>query len=193
MAHQGDAADRLSPKDVGMTTTMLSAASPAGDTERPVPRWANAMARAIPLVGLPASLWRLPFGFGFTMGTVQEQTYNWWVIAPYVFTLSAVSECLALLSFGLVRGWGEVVPGRVPVIGGRRIPPAVAIVPAALGGLVLTGVLVQWSLGVLGVVHGMQYTNNSWRLLGVCCQSLLLLWGPLLLAVTYAYWARRCR
>ncbi|MFF2149438.1 hypothetical protein [Kitasatospora sp. NPDC058190] len=180
------------------TTTMpsaapSSAAPPSGGTERPVPRWATVVARAIPLVGLPACLWRLPFAFGFTMGTVQEKTYSWWVIAPYVLTLSTVSECLALLSIGLVRGWGEVVPGWVPVIGGRRVAPAAAIVPAALGGLVLTGVLVDWSLGILGIIPGLQYTNDSWRVLAVCCQALMVLWGPLLLAVTYAYWVRRCR
>ncbi|TQF01512.1 hypothetical protein E6W39_03705 [Kitasatospora acidiphila] len=124
---------------------------------------------------------------------MQDKTYNWWEIAPYAFTLSTVSECLALLSIGLVRGWGEVVPGWVPVIGGRRVPLAAAIVPATLGGLVLTGVLVEWSLGILGVIPGLHYTDGWWRVLAVCCRSLLVQWGRLLLAVTYAYWARRCR
>ncbi|MGW3041047.1 hypothetical protein ACWC9T_13640 [Kitasatospora sp. NPDC001159] len=79
------------------------------------------------------------------------------------------------------------------MIGGRRVAPAAAIVPAALGGLVLTGVLVEWSLGILGIIPGLHYPNDSWRVLAVCCQALMVLWGPLLLAVTYAYWVRRCR
>ncbi|MCF2434810.1 hypothetical protein LV779_08895 [Streptomyces thinghirensis] len=33
-----------------------------------------------------------------------------------------MSEALALLTLGLVRPWGEVVPRRVPLLGGRPVP-----------------------------------------------------------------------
>ncbi|QKW22380.1 hypothetical protein HUT16_27805 [Kitasatospora sp. NA04385] len=150
-------------------------------------------ARAIPWVGLPGYLWRLPFAFGFTMGTVQHESFDWRVSMPYVLTLSTVSECLALLCVGLVRGWGEVLPHRLPLIGGRRIPPLAAVVPAALCGLVLTWLLVGWVLAVFGLGTNLQYTGTGWQVLGESCQGVMVLWGPMLLAVTYAYWVRRRR
>ncbi|MFI1680909.1 hypothetical protein [Streptomyces sp. NPDC020607] len=40
---------------------------------------------------------------------------------------------------GLVREWGEVVPAWVPVLGGRRVRPLAAVVPALLGAAALFG------------------------------------------------------
>ncbi|MFD7733826.1 hypothetical protein ACFV6F_26035 [Kitasatospora phosalacinea] len=175
-----------------METNPLPAARPAA-TERPVPRWAGVAARAIPWVGLPLCLWRLPFAFGCTMGTVQDGTYAWWVTAPYVLALGALTECLALLCLGLVRGWGERVPARVPRIGGRRIPPAAVTAPAAAVGAGLLVLLVGWVRALLGHAENLTYTGTGWQVLGESCQALMLLWGPLLLAVTHAYWRRRRR
>ncbi|KAA2264305.1 hypothetical protein F0L68_07745 [Solihabitans fulvus] len=165
-------------------------------TERPVPRWAVVTARAIPFVVLPQSLWRLPFAFGFTMGMVEPNAPAMPEWAPYyVFGLSLLSEGLALLSFGLVRGWGEVVPAWLPLIGGKRVPPFAAIVPAAVGGLALT---VLWGgqlparFHLLGLSR-VGFANGWWDALATVCSSPLTLWGPMLLAVTFAYYQRRCR
>ncbi|WP_329561223.1 hypothetical protein [Kitasatospora sp. NBC_01266] len=51
-----------------------------GDSERPVPRWVLRLARALPVVVLPHCLWRLPFAFDFTMGTVDPSApaFPWW-------------------------------------------------------------------------------------------------------------------
>ncbi|MFB9684810.1 hypothetical protein [Amycolatopsis plumensis] len=51
----------------------------------------------------------------------------------------------------------------MPLLGGRRVAPYAAIVPAAAGALL------------------------------VACYVPVLLWAPLLGAVTWAYWRRRCR
>ncbi|MFD0383590.1 hypothetical protein ACFQ2B_18170 [Streptomyces stramineus] len=95
-----------------MTNTAISrpAVTPSG-TERPVPRWAERAARALPLLGLPVCLWRLPIGFGFGMGLDQSGvTQGLWVTVPYVFTLSLLSEAFALLCLGLVRGGARSCP-----------------------------------------------------------------------------------
>ncbi|MGW6982239.1 hypothetical protein ACWGE1_22845 [Streptomyces sp. NPDC054932] len=165
-------------------------------TERPVPRWALITARAVPLVLLPHCLWRLPFAFDFDMGLIDPNAPAWvWWAVPYVFGLSVLSEALAFLSLGLVRGWGEVVPARLPVIGGKRIPPIAAIVPAALGGLVLTALwgsmLLAW-LDVAGV-HALGYSSGWWEALATVCIAPSMLWGPMVLALTYGYYVRRCR
>jgi hypothetical protein len=57
----------------------------------------------------------------------------------------------------------------------------------------MTGVLVDFSPGLLGVIPTLRYTTPAWHILALSCQTPTLLWGPLLLAVTYSYWARRCR
>ncbi|KUL37505.1 hypothetical protein ADL22_21345 [Streptomyces sp. NRRL F-4489] len=170
---------------------------PATDTERPVPRWATNTARAIPLLLLPWCLWRLPFAFGFRMGAVDPQAPGlpWWA-AFYVFGLSVASEGLALLSLILVRGWGETVPARLPVIGGRRIPPLAVIIPATAGGLLLTAAM--WGTAALGWFHiadfhNVGYANPWWEALATACIAPGMLWGPLVLALTYAYYARRRR
>ncbi|WP_250289503.1 hypothetical protein [Streptomyces atroolivaceus] len=170
-------------------------ATTAHGTELPVPRWASLIAHAIPLLLLPQCLWRLPFAFGFEMGLDVEgdMPSSLWVSVPYVFGLSLITEALALLSFGLVRGWGEVVPAWLPFLGGKRVAPSAAIIPAALGGL---GVIAFWApglLGWLGVGGSAEFSSSGWESLAHLCIAPGTLWGPLLLALTYAYYTRRCR
>ncbi|WP_018347459.1 hypothetical protein [Longispora albida] len=166
----------------------------AAVTARPVPVWANRVAHAIPLILLPHCLWRLPFAWGFEMGMIgDEQAMPWW--APvYVVALSVVSEALALLSFGLVRVWGEVVPGWVPLLGGRRIPPYVAVVPAVLGSLAAIALWGQEVLAWFGFAEGLAgFENIWWQVLAQVCITPGILWGPLVLALTVAYVIRRRR
>ncbi|WP_051854429.1 hypothetical protein [Streptomyces sp. NRRL B-1347] len=162
-------------------------------TAVPVPRWAERVAHLIPLVLLPQCVWRLPFAFGFDMGSGTGSIGSLWISVPYVFTLSLLTEALALLSFGLVRGWGEVAPAWVPVVGGRRLHPAVALVPATLGGLGATVLFGPFTLGALGV-PGFAFTgfdNGAWELLFRICVLPVGLWGPLVLALTVHYAVRR--
>ncbi|MFF1906479.1 hypothetical protein [Kitasatospora sp. NPDC058218] len=177
-----------------MRIRTLHPSPPVGDTARPVPRWAIRCARLVPLLVLPSCLWRLPFAFDYEMGQVYavHQPWHWWVIL-YVFGLSLLSEGLAYLSFGLVARWGEVAPSWLPLVGGRRIPPFAAIVPATLGGLAL---VVLWDPLPLALLHIggvplVEYSSGWWKALAAAATLPLTLWGPLLLAVTYAYYLRR--
>ncbi|PCG81883.1 hypothetical protein CIB93_32945 [Streptomyces sp. WZ.A104] len=158
-------------------------------TERSVPTWAERVAHAIPLVVLPVGIWRLPIGFGYGMGG--EPMPSAWFNAPYVIGLTVLTEILALLSFGLVRRWGEVVPHWVPRMGGRRVPPAAAIVPAALGGLLITALGVHWLYEAATVGREAWPYDEGWDVLAMTMSGLMNLWGPLLLALTYAYYRRR--
>ncbi|MGW0660990.1 hypothetical protein [Streptodolium elevatio] len=164
---------------------------PMRGTERPVPRWAEGVAHLIPLVLLPQCLWRLPFAFGFEMGSAEEGGMPaLWISIPYVFALSIITEALALLSFGLVRDWGETAPRWLPFVGGKRIRPGAAIAAATLGAL---GVMAFWSPFVFawfGIGENADYTNAGWQVLAYACITPGLLWGPMLLALTCAYWVR---
>ncbi|MFF2718629.1 hypothetical protein [Streptomyces sp. NPDC058011] len=154
-----------------------------------VPAWAERIAHAIPLVVLPVGIWRLPIGFGYGMGG--EPMPPAWYNAPYVIGLTIFTECLALLSFGLVRRWGEAVPNWVPKLGGRRIPPAAAIVPATAGGLFFTVLGIYWLHEAATVGTAAWPYDEGWDVVAMVTSGLMNLWGPLLLVLTYAYYRRR--
>ncbi|MEU7554937.1 hypothetical protein AB0B01_21780 [Streptomyces sp. NPDC044571] len=168
-----------------MTTTQLNG------TSTTAPRWAVRAAHLTALLTLPSGLWRVLLAAGCLAGYT-EAGYTaagipgWGRV--YVLALSVGSEVLALLTLGLVRPWGEVLPARLPLVGGRRLPPrgvtAAAGAVALVLALVWTPFVLWWSLPhpdttALGAtVAGFLYLP-------------LVLWGPLLAAVTCAYHRRR--
>lgn len=160
------------------------------------PRWAVVAAWATVLAVLPSAVWRTAVGLGIPLGWSAEQLQRqqipgWGTV--YVLALSAGSLLAASLTLGLVRGWGERVPDRIPVVGGRRVPAAVAVVAATAGAVTVLVVCAS------GVRHWDRVSGFADRpgsvgaLLMVACYLPALLWGPLLLAVTGAYWRRRLR
>jgi hypothetical protein len=127
------------------------------------------------------------------MGTVDERGRPVHVHGgqiAYVVGLSVFSELLALTAFGLVRPWGELVPRWIPWLGGRRVAPFAAIVPATLGGLALIAI---WSYAFRDVFGAsfIHFANDGWAALMISCYAPLNLWGPLLLLLTWSYWRRR--
>ncbi|MFC0005719.1 hypothetical protein [Micromonospora siamensis] len=174
---------------------MTTISIPSG-TARPVPRWAEWAARAVPWLVLPSGLWRIALGLGVPMGFTGElaRLYHapgW--ITPYVIALTALAEAAALLTLGLVRPWGEVLPRWVPRWGGRRVPVGLAVTVAALGVLALTVLAVP----TVAVWNGPENMGDPDAPQGVAgalmtaCYAPQLAWPPLLAAVTYAYWRRR--
>ncbi|AUY54256.1 hypothetical protein EH183_16010 [Streptomyces sp. CB01881] len=153
-------------------------------------------AKATVWTTVPSGLWRIVFGLGipvgFSGGTAElAARYNpgWGTV--YVVVLSALAESLAFLTVGLVRPWGEVVPGWIPLIGGRRVHPLAAIVPAVLGSVILT------RLGMAALFGGWSSSMSDPEaphgfagLVMTLCYLPLVAWGPLLALVTFAY-ARR--
>jgi hypothetical protein len=172
-----------------------------------VPRWARVAALAIPLTVLPSSVWRIavctfhaPIVRGDLVSVATASGRPGVPLWLYVILLSIGSELLAFTAVGLVSTWGEVVPRWIPVLRGRRVPPLSAVIPAALGSAVLT-LLWTWtavtmSLGLRldgrpqGQLSPVAFTD--WQgLVAVAAYAPLLLWGPLLAAVTVSYWRRR--
>ncbi|MFC9258054.1 hypothetical protein [Amycolatopsis thailandensis] len=177
---------------------ILHAPPAVGDTERPVPRWAMRLAYALPWLLLPSCLWRLPFAVHFEMGQIHDRGMpDYWLSIPYVLTLSALSEVIAILTIGLVRGWGEVVPRWIPFLGGKPVRPLAAVVPAVAGGLILTALFSSIPLGggrhltVFGAREGVGYLSEGWEILALICISPLALWGPITIVLGVAYHLRR--
>ncbi|WP_199486788.1 hypothetical protein [Actinomadura logoneensis] len=178
---------------------VVHTAPATSDTARPVPRWILRLAYALPVILLPSCLWRLPFALHFDMGQRHDGPGmpGYWISIPYVVGLSVVSELIAFLCIGLVRGWGEVTPGWLPLIGGRRVRPLAAVVPAVLGGLILTLLFTSVPLGggqaltFSGVVDVQPYDNGWWKALAAVCTGPVELWGPIVLVLAIAYYVRR--
>ena len=99
--------------------------------------------------------------------------------------LASVAICGAILTIGLVRPWGEVFPRWIPHLRGRRVPPALAIVPASF-----VAVLV-FAAG-LGIVRDV--VREGLRVVDWLAHAPGLLWpfwGLGLGAATLAYHYRR--
>ncbi|MET9022628.1 hypothetical protein ABZV93_21870 [Actinopolymorpha sp. NPDC004070] len=172
------------------------------DGRRP-PRWAVRTAHLITVILLPSGLWRVAVALGLSMGISNAAGVDaslgfvpgWQAVA--ILGLTALSEGVGLLSLGLVRPWGEVFPRWMPLIGGRRVPPLGATVLAATGAVALTAI---WTFATVNFFvltvfgppgKGFAFVNGWWEALLIACYLPLLLWGPLLFALTWAYYRRR--
>ncbi len=156
----------------------------------PVPRWARIAAHAVPFTILPSGLWRMGVMLAIPgFGTAEARNHGAG-LDLYLVLLFVISEALGLLTLGLVQPWGEAVPRWIPLLGGRRIRPLAAVVPAALGALASTGVVYYFFLSILFGGFPAGHTTPEEVILTVCYLPLLA-WGPLLGSVTYAYYRRR--
>ncbi|MGW3182805.1 hypothetical protein ACWDD9_26360 [Kitasatospora sp. NPDC001119] len=165
----------------------------------PAPRWARLAARAAVLSTIPSGLWRIAFGFGVPVGFSGATAAAYGAHQPgwgtvYCVALSALAEALAFLTLGLVRPWGLVAPRWIPLIGGRRVRPLAAIVPALLGSAVLTYVGTAALLG--GWAHNLAEPDSPHGFASVVMTLAylpLVVWGPLLGAVALDYARRTLR
>lgn len=171
-----------------------------------VPRWARVAAATVTASVMPASIWRIGYEIQATITGHAEagrgQVPVWLPMLAYVIILSIASEALAFTAYGLIAPWGEVFPRWIPGLRGRRVPTPAAVVPAALGACVLTAL---WTAAAIQAarerdLRGRPMTPDnvlyphSWQgILTIVCYAPLLLWGPLLGALTIAYWKRRTR
>ncbi|NGO75138.1 hypothetical protein G6045_05495 [Streptomyces sp. YC504] len=186
-------------------TGRLRAAFKRAHTPVPgVPRWARIAAYAIPFTVLPSGVWRIMtvvFHIGDEATHGVGQLPSWLPGPVYIVALSIFSELIAFTAVGLVAAWGEVLPRWIPLLGGRRVPPLAAVVPAALGAVVLT---VMWTAAFATELAGVTLQGeqlpgdhptkalHGWELAFFHLTYVpLLLWGPLLAAVCFAYHRRR--
>lgn len=159
-------------------------------THAPPPVWARRAAHLVVLTALPSGLWRIALAMGFPAGHT-EQGYIDRVGstsgALYVVALSVLAEGIALLTLGLVRPWGEVVPRWMPLLGGRSVHPLAVVIPASVGVAILfiiwTPFLFWWMIPD-DTMTAMGHTVVGFLYLP------LVAWAPLLAAVTFNYHQR---
>lgn len=181
------------PREAGATGDGARSATVSHVPARPPPPWARWSAWLAVLTTVPSGLWRMAMAVGIPVGASEEirrQHYGfpgWGTV--YVFGLTLGLVGLALLTLGLVQRWGEVVPRWIPVVGARRVPPLATVIPAGAGALALT-VLWLGAMSNVGTIWDIYGLEGAERVLMVACYAPLLLWGPLLAAVTVSYHRR---
>jgi hypothetical protein len=158
------------------------------------PRWAVVVAWATVACVVPSSVWRSAAGLGADLGMSDE----WRALQQipgsgtvYVLALSVLSIVFASLTLGLVYPWGERVPARVPVVGGRRYPTWLVAGLAAAGVVPLVAIVVL-SAANWGVLIGAAGEPPAgWRMLVTACYLPAAAWPALVTSVTVAYVRRR--
>jgi hypothetical protein len=156
-------------------------------------RWATYVAVIIPvLYAVTRWAWALGFPLGISEEFFREgqEVGLWWAGAA----LATLAVGGAILTLGLVQRWGEVFPRWIPLLGGKRVPIALAVVPASLVAVLVTTaglMFVRLTLtGRLGAILGAGVLSaQNWAALAP--ELLWPLWGGALGAATLAYYYRR--
>jgi hypothetical protein len=146
------------------------------------------------------ALTRYAWALGFPLGMNEElfrrgqESGNWIGGALFLGNFILVG---AFLMLGLVQRWGEVFPRWMVGLAGRRVPIALAVVPASLASVLLI-------VGGIGIWYGLaQMVANSaasgaegigliWEItFGVGPTLLFPVWGLALAVATLGYYYRR--
>ncbi|MGH2616463.1 MAG: hypothetical protein ACRDJC_14565 [Thermomicrobiales bacterium] len=153
------------------------------------PRWGRWATYAAVLLPLPYAATRLAWAVGIPLGISDEflATLQAEGATTAEVSLGGMALAGALLTLGLVQRWGEVFPGWLPVVGGKRVPPMLAILPATLVSVVL--IIGGLSLYRGWLSSGLPVEEDGW---GAGMPTLAFLpWGIALGLATYAYAERR--
>ncbi len=159
------------------------------------PRWVRVAAWATPLCVLPSSLWRI-----YAITEIPPGCPDGAGTHAYVVGLSTVAFLAAFATVGLASPWGRRIPPRVPVLGGRPIPPRTVLAIAGTG-IALLALIYLYAF--LNPVFGWrepnddvpgcpppEETDGAW--LAYLAYAPILAWLPLLVVVT-ADFHRRTR
>jgi hypothetical protein len=162
-------------------------------------RWGRIAVYVAMVVPVFYALTRYAWALGFPLGMSEEelrrgQERGTWTAGLFLASFGLVG---AVLMLGLVQRWGEVFPRWMIGLAGRRIPIALAVVPAALvsvllmvGGIAIWSGLDQMVAGlVAGGAEGIGLLGEM--LFQVGPTLLFPVWGGALAVATLGYYYRR--
>jgi hypothetical protein len=139
--------------------------------------------------------WVLGIPLGMTEAYLRSgQERGIWVSGLFLATFGLVGAGLML---GLAQRWGEVFPRWMIGLAGRRVPVALAVVPAALASvlLVVGGIGIWSNLGQMTAnlaSTGVEGADIFWDIFFQVGPTLLFpLWGAALEVATLGYYYRR--
>ena len=144
-------------------------------------------------------LTRYAWALGIPLGLSEEQFRRGQEMGTWIGGLSLATFCLvgAALMLGLVQRWGEVFPRWMLGLAGRRVPIALAVIPAALASVLLVvGGVGIWSGFRQMVANAAAAGVEGMGLVGVIFfqlgpTMLFPVWGLALAIATLGYYYRR--
>lgn len=174
----------------GATAIRASSARGSGWSPRSAARVCRAA--VVVAVAVPAfyALTRLAWALGITFGVRDEFLVELGdgKYAGLGLALAALAGCV--LTIGLVRRWGEVFWSWLPVLGGRAVPVAMAVVPSVfVGSVVFSAGLAFWRLVLVGEIDETPGAVADWA--AWAPELFWPLWGVALVVAGLAYAARR--
>jgi hypothetical protein len=135
---------------------------------------------------------RYAWALGIPLGISEEhlrrgQESGTWISGLFLATFGLVGAALML---GLVQRWGEVFPRWMIGLAGRRVPIALAVVPASIMSvLLLVGGITIWSVYDQMGAAAAASEEAMWSVVGPTL--LFPLWGAALAVATLGYYYRR--
>ena len=97
----------------------------------------------------------------------------------------------AVLTWGLLRPWGQVLPRWLPGIGGREVPVSVAVAPASLVAAAVTSAGLMFVRFKAADRFGEYFPGTEDDVAAWLPEMFWPVWGVALAAATYAYVLRR--
>ncbi|MFF2650669.1 hypothetical protein [Streptomyces sp. NPDC058045] len=152
-------------------------------------RWGRKAVYTAVVVPLVYASTRWAWAIGYPLGISQKmwddgKKDHLWMYGAALATMGALGS---LLTLGLVQRWGEVFPRWIPFLRGRRVPPALAVVPASLVSVMVT------SAGIMYIrLHfqgAFDDVRHNWG--ATVPETIWPVWGIALAAATLAYYFRR--
>lgn len=145
---------------------------------------------------LPYELSRWAWALGWPVGvTSGAEVIERWSSAERIatFTVGALPFVGGLLAHGLAARWGEVVPRRVPWLGGRAVPAAFVVATAGTATLlIVTGALALHKMTLNAALDRVPPAHPDIAGWGAWAPGVFWLpWGLALGAATYCHWRRR--
>lgn len=145
------------------------------------------------------ALTRFAWALGLPLGMGEEflrrgQETGTWTSGLFLAIFGLVG---AFLTLGLVQRWGEVFPRWMIGLAGRRVPVALAVIPASLVSvlLVVGGIVILSGIGQMGAAlaaGGAEGIRLIWELTIQIGPTLLFpVWGAALAVATLGYYLRR--
>jgi hypothetical protein len=155
-------------------------------------RWGRTAVYVTMVVPVFYAITRYAWVLGIPLGISENylrlgQESGLWTSGLFLATFGLVG---AVLTLGLVQRWGEVFPRWMIGLAGRRVPIALAVVPASIVSvLLMVGGIAIWSSYAQMVVAAEASGQNFWIVVGPT--TLFPVWAVSLAVATLGYYYRR--
>jgi hypothetical protein len=155
-------------------------------------RWGRTAVYVAMVAPVVYAITRYAWALGIPLGISNEvlrsgQESGEWISGLFLATFGLVGAALML---GLTQRWGEVFPRWVPSLAGRRVPIALAVVPASIVSvLLIVGGITVWSAYAQMADAAAGSGQNVQIVVGPVV--LFPIWGAALAVATLGYYYRR--